>query len=105
MITTKKDPSYDLIEGGQWLQNEAYSVIHRIAIHPNYKGKNIASLLIKNAIILHPDIKAVRVDTHEDNHSMQRLLEKNGFQYCGIIYVSGNTKRKAYEKITKFNPN
>lgn len=101
MITTKKDPNYTHIQDGNWLHNWSYSVIHRIAINPEYKGKNIASLLIKSTSILFPEVQSIRVDTHEDNHSMQRLLEKNGFVYCGIVYVLANAKRKAYEKITK----
>lgn len=99
MITTKKETSYNLIEEGQWLQHGSYIVIHRMAIDARYKGKSIASQLIKNAIPLHPGVKAIRIDTHENNLPMQRLLEKNGFHYCGIIYLSGNDKRKAYEKL------
>ena len=30
---------------------------------------------------------------------MQHLIEKNGFQRCGIIYVEDGSPRIAYEKI------
>jgi RimJ/RimL family protein N-acetyltransferase len=38
------------------------------------------------------------VDTHQDNVVMQRILEKLGFTYCGIIFVANGTPRLAYQK-------
>ena len=29
---------------------------------------------------------------------MQHLLDKNGFTYCGIIYLDDGTERLAYQK-------
>ena len=44
--------------------------------------------------------KHLRIDTHEDNIPMQKLLEKNNFVKCGIIYVGENkSPRIAFEKI------
>ena len=40
----------------------------------------------------------IRVDTHADNKTMQRLIEKNGFIKCGIIYVKNGTARIAYQR-------
>lgn len=39
----------------------------------------------------------IRVDTHADNKTMQRLIEKNGFTKCGTIYVKNGTARIAYQ--------
>ena len=30
---------------------------------------------------------SIRMDTHDDNLSMQRFLIKYGFEYCGTIYL------------------
>lgn len=30
---------------------------------------------------------------------MQHLLDKNGFKYCGIVYVEDGTERIAYQKV------
>jgi len=30
---------------------------------------------------------------------MQRLLEKNGFVYCGIIFLADGSPRLAYQRI------
>lgn len=38
----------------------------------------------------------IRADTHADNQIMQKLMEKNGFMKCGIIYVKNGTPRIAY---------
>ena len=52
--------------------------------------------------ILHFAVKRCRIyniDTHEDNHIMQHLITKNGFQKCGIISAHDGTPRIAYEKL------
>ena len=43
--------------------------------------------------LLSPD---VRIDTHADNHVMQRRIAENGFTKCGIIYVEDGSPRLAY---------
>ena len=96
------DPYYQTIEQGNWLcDTNEYYAIHRIAVLPEYKGKNIASLFLTEASkqTKESHYQSLRADTHEDNHSMQRFLLKNKFQYCGIVYVNHHAKRYAYEKI------
>ena len=39
----------------------------------------------------------IRIDTHANNATMQRQIEKNGFRKCGIIYVSDGSPRLAYQ--------
>ena len=46
-------------------------------------------------------IKNIRVDTHKDNKSMQGLLLKNNYKYCGVIYLEDGSKRIAFEKEVK----
>ena len=40
----------------------------------------------------------LRIDTHRDNVVMQHMLDKNGFQYCGIIYLEDGSERMGYQK-------
>ena len=87
------DPTYSVIEDGQWLNNEPYSVIHRITSTGEVKGS--ASYCINEALKQSGNL---RIDTHEDNHIMQNLLKKLGFTYCGIIYVEDGSKRLAFQK-------
>lgn len=98
MISNDIDPTYNYIEG-KWLQTNKYMVIHRIAIRDDQKGKGLAKIIIDEALKLHPDIHSVRIDTHDDNLSMQRFLTKYGFTYCGTIYLENKSTRRAYEKI------
>ena len=44
----------------------------------------------------------IRVDTHEANLPMQRLLEKNGFVKCGKIQVADGTERIAFQLKKQF---
>jgi RimJ/RimL family protein N-acetyltransferase len=44
-------------------------------------------------------IDHLRIDTHRDNVVMQHLIDKNGFQRCGIIYLANGDPRIAYELI------
>ena len=89
------EPTYHVIENGTWLDDSSYGVIHRLAGNGTVNG--IGSFCIEWAF---RQCGHLRVDTHEDNRVMQNLLKKNGFLYCGIIYVrEDHCPRLAYEKI------
>ena len=44
------------------------------------------------------DIRSIRVDTDADNRMMQRVLEKQGFTYCGTVCFD-NSEKIAFEKL------
>ncbi|SDG57316.1 GNAT family N-acetyltransferase [Epilithonimonas hungarica] len=88
------DPNYSLIENGAWLNDEKYGVVHRLA--SNGKAKGVAQFCFEWCFQLFPNI---RIDTHETNVAMQKVLERLGYQKCGIIYVADGTPRLAYQKI------
>lgn len=87
------DPTYLKIYDGQWLDDEPYAAVHRIASSGDEKGVGIACL-----DYCFTKYSNIRVDTHRDNLVMQNIMEKYGFVYCGIIYVSNGTERLAYQK-------
>lgn len=89
------DPNYAIIEKGQWLSEFPYVCVHRVACLPDYKGKGLSGRFLTYAKTL--GRKSVRIDTHNDNISMQRMILKNGFTYCGIVYMSDGALRNAYE--------
>jgi len=95
------EKTYDSIYEGEWISNNEYAVIHRIAVDSNYKGLGLSSQIIKNVeqVCLNKGVNSIKVDTHEENISMQKLLKKNKFDYCGIIYLEDRSKRIAFEKI------
>lgn len=87
------DPTYLQIEDGQWLNNEPYGTIHRIAVVQ--QGQGLISQVFDWALQQCPNL---RIDTHVDNGPMRRALEKYGFQYCGIIHLASGDARIAFHK-------
>lgn len=100
-IIFANDPTYDQIEHGEWLTQGKYGVIHRAAVAKDYKGQGIASIFFRETekMAAEKGAESIRIDTHQENLSMQRLIEKENFKYCGIIYTADGSKRLAYEKI------
>lgn len=87
------EPNYRIIENGRWLNDSPYGVIHRLASSGRQKG--IGDFCLRWCLKQCPNI---RVDTHRDNRVMQKILERNGFQVCGVIYVEDGTPRVAFQK-------
>lgn len=86
------EPTYEYIENGKWLNDDAYVTIHRIASDGKANG------IFKSAIDYCKDLSDnIRIDTHNSNLIMQKLIEKNGFVKCGRIYVADGTPRIAYQ--------
>ena len=104
-IIYDKDPNYDIIYEGKWITDLPYVVIHRIATKQEYRNKGYASKIIEltKKDMENKNIHSLRIDTHEYNFPMQKMLSKNGFTKCGIIYLNGImdnvNKRFAYEYV------
>ena len=45
-ISFDKERTYDFIYEGNWISNDKYAVIHRIAIDNEYKGLGLSSLIL-----------------------------------------------------------
>ena len=87
------EPNYEIIEQGDWIRKDRpYGVLHRIASAGRKKG--VASFCIQWCLEKSPNMRG---DTHEKNHVMQHVLEKNGLIRCGIIHVEDGTARIAYQ--------
>ena len=95
-----EEPTYIKIYEGAWLSTDKSFALHRIAICDAQRGKGIAGSIIEFIIekCRENEIASLKVDTHEGNLPMRKMLEKNGFVYCGIIYLGTGEKRVAYEK-------
>jgi len=104
-VLFSKEPTYDVIYEGKWLTEGEYSVVHRLAVDSQFKKKGIATSVLEeiDTMTLQKGIHSIKVDTHEDNIPMQKLLQKNGFVYCGVIYLLDGNKRIAFEKILQDN--
>lgn len=87
-----EDPTYRFILGS-WLNDRPYCAVHRVANRGEVKG--VASQILTWAF---EQCGNIRIDTHDDNLPMQRVLEKNGFVKCGRIWIEDGTPRIAYQK-------
>ena len=69
------------------------------------KGHNLAKemLLYAQQQCQKQNIQSIRIDTHQDNLSMQAFLNKNGFEYCGQISLENGAPRIAFEKLLNKN--
>lgn len=87
----EEDPTYAVIHDGSWHDSKPYGVIHRIA-------SDGSGGILKAAVdFARSRTDYLRIDTHENNQVMQRALRKQGFRYCGIIYIADGSPRLAYD--------
>ena len=88
-----EDPTYAVIEDGEWKNGAPYATIHRIASDGSVKGVGHSCIEFSYNLL-----ENLRADTHADNLTMQHLLEKEGFVRCGIIHLKDGAPRIAYQK-------
>ena len=102
------EPVYTVIEDGEWLTPDkdtagawTYIALHRVAISVAHRGSGISTAVIRHAEETARSLgrRSIRIDTHEGNVVMRRMLEKHGFIPCGIIHLENGDPRVAYEKI------
>lgn len=98
-ISFAGEPCYNEL-AGKWLSDLPYGVVHRMAIDDVCKGKGAVPAFFHFAeeLCRERDIRSIRVDTGADNCMMQRVLEKQGFTYCGTVCFD-NSEKIAFEKL------
>ena len=69
-----------------------YGVIHRVASDGSKSG--IVERIVDFA---KGKVNLLRIDTHEDNKTMQRGIERQNFKRLGIIYLEDKSPRILYE--------
>lgn len=95
------EPTYEKIYEGEWIADgKPYIAIHRIAVSGDKLKCGIASKIMAWCADHAKEIgyASIRIDTHVGNLPMRGMLEKNGFKYCGTIYLNDGQSRCAYEK-------
>lgn len=86
------DPTYAVIEDGAWISDRPYGTVHRIAGDGSRSGVFRECSEFCLSMTGH-----VRIDTHKDNIPMQTAILREGYSYCGIIYIEDGSPRLAYE--------
>lgn len=110
MLMKRNESTYDRIYDGAWLTEKEvqYATIHRITVLPESRAsavsgkeeKPISRIIIeyaKDFVKEHNLSGGIKIDTHEGNIAMRKMLEKNGFVYCGVILLADGQKRVAYQ--------
>lgn len=87
-----EDPTCRVSQGA-WLNDQPYCAVHRVASRGEIRGA--ASQCLAWCL---EQCGNIRIDTHDDNRPMQRVLEKNGFSKCGRIRIMDGSPRVAYQK-------
>lgn len=106
VFTFREEPTYTKIYDGNWLTNEdaVYGVIHRLAVDNDFRGSGMANFVFdecEKMVKEHKEAFCLRVDTHQDNKGMQKLLTHRCYTYCGNIILESGAKRLAFEKVIK----
>ena len=93
------EPTYAEIDGS-WPDNFPYATSHRTVVAKEYKGMGLVGRFFGffEAECRKHGISELRCDTHADNRSMRRALEKNGYIECGTIRLQDGSPRVAYYK-------
>jgi len=82
------EKSYEL----NFPSDKEYGIIHRVA--SDGSERKIVSRIIN---FVKKEISLLRIDTHEDNKTMQKAVEKLGFKRLGIIQLDDKSFRILYE--------
>ena len=90
------EPTYKEIYEGQWLDDEPYYVVHRLASAASSHG--VFNDVMDYCLAVAGNL---RIDTHRDNVIMRHVIERYGFTYCGIIYLLDGAERLAYQKSSR----
>jgi GNAT superfamily N-acetyltransferase len=96
-----KEPAYDRLIEGAWLNNLPFGVIHRFFIHPSFQKQGFATQLLRFALdyCQQQNIYNLRIDTHEKNAPMLATLHKCGFIRVGKAYLPNAGERVVYHKV------
>jgi ribosomal protein S18 acetylase RimI-like enzyme len=95
-----EEPSYARVYGGAWRYAPPYAALHRVAVARRCRAGGLAVVMLcrAQALCAKAGMASIRIDTHRQNLPMQRFLRKNGFGFCGLIYLEDGAERLAFDK-------
>ena len=92
------EEDYEDIYNGRWLNDEPYLTLHRVAGNGKVKGVFAKVFEFDAGRMKEAGLRNLRIDTQEQNLTMQNAVTRQGFVRCGIVYVNGlkEGRRVAY---------
>jgi hypothetical protein len=91
-LNSGEDPTYLRIEG-RWRSSSPYLTIHSLASDGTHKSvfKEVLAFALARS-------RHLRIDTHEANALMRKLILENGFVYTGRCLEPDGSERLCYER-------
>lgn len=88
-LTTEPETDYETIQEGQWVGDNHYATIHRVAIASKFRGMHLSKMIFSNLLTAGRlmNFKDFRIDTHPVNLRMQKLATDFGFEKRGVVQV------------------
>lgn len=101
MAVLDYEEAYESLLSGEWAHQGRYKVIHRFAVASDYLSRGVATFMLKmcEALALAEGVHLIRIDTHEKNIPMVKLLKKNGYQKRGSTLIEKTKPRIVFEKL------
>ena len=99
------EPRFSKLREGEWLNEDKYVVVKRIAVADDMHKKGIASECFAHALkhAKEKNVYNIRLMTYKDNIAMLKAMEKFGFVCCGSIDLGDGYPRTAYQFCAKEN--
>ncbi|HCM27698.1 MAG: hypothetical protein A2Z99_07165 [Treponema sp. GWB1_62_6] len=98
-VNREEPPEYGPVP---WSRSRSATVVHRLAVDPDLRGRGIASILMRFAeeTAAGNGTGYLRSDTYSKNPRMNGLFEKLGFRRAGDINFKGRRELfHCYEKV------
>ncbi|MBQ2248201.1 MAG: GNAT family N-acetyltransferase [Tidjanibacter sp.] len=99
-VTYDGEPAYDHLEGGSWPIGGDYATVHRLCVAEDAVGRGWGVAFMELAEREAAGrVPSIRVDTHPDNRTMQHIVSRLGYAYCGVVWYESS--RLAYIKLLR----
>ena len=84
-VTMYQGEDYHAIEWAKHVEDNEASVIHILAVNPDYQGTGVGAEMIRVAINLSADsgMKSIRLDALASNTPAHKIYKRIGFEYRG----------------------
>lgn len=84
-VTMYQGEDYHVIEWAKHVEDNEASVIHILAVNPDYQGTGVGAEMIREAINLSADsgMKSIRLDALASNTPAHKIYRRIGFEYRG----------------------
>ena len=84
-VTMYQGEDYHVIEWAKHVEDNEASVIHILAVNPDYQGTGVGAEMIREAINLSVDfgMESIRLDALASNTPAHKIYKRIGFEYRG----------------------